>query len=71
MSQIWLGLIWIISRDQVFEQNKKKHKKNKVLGDLLWDGGRGEGSPMHCFFFCFFWCLFFWVGQIADRLTLQ
>jgi hypothetical protein len=33
--------------------NKKNKQNNTVLGDLLWDGGRGEGSPMHVFF-CFF-----------------
>jgi len=54
MNQLWLGLIWINSRDQILEQNKnkkenKQNKQNTVLGDLLWDGGRGEGSPMHFF----------------------
>ena len=58
MNQIWLGLIWINSRDQILEQNRKKNKK-KVLGDLLWDGGRGEGSPMHWLFFGFLFCPFF------------
>jgi hypothetical protein len=30
------------------KEKKNENKKNK-LGDLLGDGGRGEGSPMHCF----------------------
>jgi hypothetical protein len=30
---------------------EKKNKKNKVVGDLLWDG-RGVGSQILCFF-CF------------------
>ena len=39
--------------------------KNIVLGDLLWDGGRAEGSPLHCVFFLLVF-VFFW--QIADTL---
>ena len=67
MNQIWPGLIWLNPSDQILEQRKKK-----VLGDLLWDWGRGEGSPMHCF--CFFLCVFVLVLVFfADSrwLTLQ
>ena len=55
MNQIWLGLIWIYSSDQILERTQQKNKNNNhqktprnVLGDILWDGGRGKGSPMHC-----------------------
>ena len=34
-------------------------KKHKVLGDLLWDEGRGEGSPMHFCLFILVCVLFF------------
>jgi len=30
-------------------QGKKNNNKNKVVGDLLWDG-RGVGSQILCFF---------------------
>jgi hypothetical protein len=39
--------------------NKKNKQNNTVLGDLLWDGGRGEGSPMHVFFVFSVFALFF------------
>ena len=69
MNQIWLGLI--LNKPNKNKKNNHQRTKRNVLGDTLWDGGRGEGSPMHCFFVVF-WCLcFFW--QIANSrwLTLQ
>ena len=34
------------------KEKKKNNKKNKVVGDLLWDG-RGVGSQILCFFVSF------------------
>ena len=50
MNQLWLGLIWIDSRDKILEQHNKKF----WVTYLGW--GEEEGSPMRCcflFFACF------------------
>ena len=63
-------LFWVVFWK---ERGTKKRKQKKTyqktsFGSRLWDGGRGEGSPMHfCFLFLIFFCFFqlFWLFSMG------
>jgi len=67
MNQIWLGLIWINSRDQILEQNRKKKQKKKFWETYF---GMGEGEKALQCIGCFLVFCFALFLQIADSRWL-